>query len=313
MWRTVIFQKYITQTVGLLTLLLVILLSGCQRDDDPNSKETPIATPFPTYNIPAPSANATMTTTTTPDSILAATLTRQGVEVYMATQSALGSYTTATSDILPMSLTEVAANSTAAQAAEKTRRAGITAGMSAHATQAAAGGTPTPNVKTVDIPIGAEPQLDGVIDNREWSDAASRVIVLEDGEQITVWVKHSAAHLYVAYTGLSGSGQQLVPELLLDMQNDKSSQLDDNDWWFQATATPEGWRVSPWTTDTNVVEMAIPYETIGLLPGETQPVGISFAVLTVTVDGRELRHFWPGTAVLDSPQTWSTAQTADGW
>ena len=105
--------------------------------------------------------------------------------------------------------------------------------------------------------------------------------------------------------------------------------MDDNDWWFQAAAAPcwgsgpdavwqqcggpQNWRVSAWTADADAVEMAIPYATIGLTSGDDNPIGLAFALLSVTADGREIRAFWPGTAELNAPRTWGAASAADGW
>ena len=190
--------------------------------------------------------------------------------------------------------------------------------------------TPTPGNPTGIIlsQKGNIAVIDGTLSSGEWDDATKQTILL-NGSSLTLYVQHDEAALFMAFSGLSQTGQALFPELLLDSHNDKSSQMDDNDWWFQAAAapcwgsgqnaiwqqcgTPEGWRVSPWTTDANVVEMAIPYETIGLLPGDTQPVGIAFALLSVTIDGQEKRVFWPNIAEQNNPQTWGTAQSVGGW
>ena len=298
---------------GLLFLWGWVLIVAC--------RETAVtATPPPVVPNETLTSGETAVTALPP-----ATLTRQAMQYILETSLAEHPRVQAASEMSPSMLTSNGKNKALVMEEGQTRRARNVTAMLTQVAQ----WTPTPEFSDILLQSGDAPQIDGVIADKEWADGAKRTIPLADQKSIDVWLKLGQNNLYVSFVGLNQGESQLFPELLLDGLNDKNNQMDDNDWWFQAApitcwgsgqdaiwqqcGTPKGWRVSPWTTDANVVEMAIPYETIGLLPGDTQPVGIAFALLSVTADGQEQRVFWPNTAKLNAPQTWGTAQAADGW
>jgi hypothetical protein len=251
-----------------------------------------------------------------------ATLTQLAMEDLVATSLAEHPRMTATPEP-----PELDANMAAARAAGQARRDAIATAMKQQTL--AAQQTPTPGMATLIIPAAPPSQIDGIIASDEWNGATSLTITLNGGH-VTVQIQHDEAALFIAFSGLSQTGQHLFPELLFDGQNNKSNnQMDENDWWFQAAVTPcwgngqnavwqqcgtpDNWRVSAWTAGADVVEMAIPYDTIRLIPGDTQSIGLAFVLLDVTTDGREIRYFWPNMAELNAPQTWGTALAADDW
>jgi hypothetical protein len=293
-------------SIGVILVWSGLLLAACQ--------DTVVEGPMPTAVEPLKTPARTA-----PPGVISATLTQQVVADFIATTLAENPRTTATPE-------PPDANMAAANANSQTRIAGQATAMKQGflATQQA----PTPDIAALVIPVAPPPQIDGVIGNDEWHGAAKQTITV-DNRQATVYIQHDQAALFIAFTDFNQTGRPFFTEILLDTHGEKGSQMDDNDWWFQAAATPcwgsgpnavwqqcgtpENWRVSHWTVDVAVVEMAIPYETIGLVPDDNRPIGLAFALLSVTTDGQEIRLFWPNTAELNAPQTWGTALAPDGW
>lgn len=184
-----------------------------------------------------------------------------------------------------------------------------------------------PNVHsqgTIDIPFATTPSVDGVVSPGEWIDANSKPIVLGSGDKVSVLFKHNGQSLFFAYQGNLESAIRF-PEILLDVLNNKSTEWDENDWWFHASATDcefqgdhstytncevekTGWRAAPNMTQggdaTDTIEIEIPFALIGIdaakLPAT---IGLS---LEVTNTFSAWEH-WPSTAAIDDPSTWGNA------
>jgi hypothetical protein len=191
--------------------------------------------------------------------------------------------------------------------------------------------TPTPTLQprtaNVAIPSGTAPQLDGRFSEDEWADATSQTIVVNETVKVQTYIKHDAANLYVAFTGLDQGEMALFPELLLDTGFDSNTTWDEDDYWFHVSTNlcqgsgPEalwqqcgaaaGWRATSFAQSTTTIEFQIPYERIGLQAGTNQPVAVGWAVMMLTAAGEEVRYFWPETAVFDRPATWAKGMIED--
>ncbi len=189
--------------------------------------------------------------------------------------------------------------------------------------------TPQPRTTSVTIPAGTTPQMDGRFTAGEWDDAASQTIAVNDGVNVSIYTKHDAANLYVAFAGLDQGETALFPELLLDTGFDSNLTWNEDDFWFhistnlcqgsgpdarwQQCGLPDGWQATDFSQSLSTIEMQIPYGLIGLQSGTNQPIAISWAILQLSSSDEEIRTFWPETAVFDQPATWAKGTAVGGW
>lgn len=173
---------------------------------------------------------------------------------------------------------------------------------------------------TICIPYGKSASIDGVISAGEWDDADSVQIVI-DYNLTTIKYKHDSLNLYFAYLGHLQSAAR-VPEVVLDLSNDKSLTWHTDDWWFHVSATDcesqgtpnnfnncqivqPGWEGVPNMTTgppfIDTIEIRISLAKISLSLSDT--IGIAFDI-TNTFDEW---NFWPSGANINNPSTWATA------
>jgi hypothetical protein len=165
--------------------------------------------------------------------------------------------------------------------------------------------------ESLNIPYGTSPTINGIVSTNEWSDATEAKIIQGSGAEVNVRVKHDGQSLYFIYQGNLESTARF-PEILLDINNEKSADWDANDWWFHASATDceyQGEQAAAPNMKsggemTDTIEIAIPFALIGL-QAVTLPttIGLSLEV-TNTFSAWE---FWPATASIDAPSTWGNA------
>jgi hypothetical protein len=175
------------------------------------------------------------------------------------------------------------------------------------------------------IPAGRAPLIDGVPSPGEWEDAGTASIQVRPRWIVTVRYKSADSNLYVAFFNLASpdSKEFRFPEVLLDVKNEKSELWTDNQWWFHGSFTDcqsrgkfndyssclkvaKNWESSNYvTTDQapSVIEMKIPYATIGFAPAQEEIIGVAFDV----TDTRKEWKFWPADAEMTKPSTWGTA------
>ncbi|TAH41608.1 MAG: T9SS type A sorting domain-containing protein [Bacteroidetes bacterium] len=181
------------------------------------------------------------------------------------------------------------------------------------------------NAQPIIIKEASSVNVDGIISAGEWADADSIQIDISASAKVTILFKHDGTNFNFAFLNNLESSNIRFPEILLDVNNDKSASWMSDDWWFHVSATDcesntapndysncllvqPGWlgvnnfNSGPPLTDT--VEIQIPFTKIDFLSQSTDTIGISFDV-TNTFNAW---NFWPSSGVNSSnPSTWGTA------
>ena len=173
------------------------------------------------------------------------------------------------------------------------------------------------------IPYAAAPQIDGTIKGNEWINAGSTDISINANTAgIEVLFQHDNSNLYIAYLGNLQTAGFKFPEVLIDVNNHKSTVWMSDDWWFHVSATDCEYQgthsnydscmlIRPnWTAAPNfhngpvvdTVEIAIPFSTIGFNINTMDTMGISFAVNDFII-----WEYWPVMADINNPSTWGHA------
>ncbi len=183
--------------------------------------------------------------------------------------------------------------------------------------------TPLFPVEKIEIGTGKAITVDGKFSTDEWTDAKSLAIILDGGKEITVFYKHDNSNLYLAYCSNLMSGNSVhLPEVMFDLNNDKSNSWMSDDWWFHVSATDcyskgvygdystcklvqEDWEANN-VMESNfkdTVEIIIPFNTIGIDPSGIKTIGICF-------DGTDTQtewKYWPSAADKSNPAGWAEA------
>lgn len=191
-------------------------------------------------------------------------------------------------------------------------------------------GCPDIYAQVHDIPCGDAPIIDGDFETNEWKDAASFTIALANSKTVEVLAIHDSSSLYFAFAGNLQS-QMRFPEVMVDVNNDKTQEWKSDDWWFHVSATDCEYQGQHsnydscqterpnWTGIPNMnpglptpplvdtVEIGIPYNTLGSVKnGDT--IGLAFDV-TNTFNAWD---YWPATAKLGDPSTWASVVLSCG-
>lgn len=161
---------------------------------------------------------------------------------------------------------------------------------------------------------------DGVVSAGEWGQSSSLTIAAP-GNTITYKVAYDANKLYVLCYGKLESANALFPEVLLDVNNSKSSTWENDDWWFHVSATDcesqgvygsytncavtqPNWigmpNFSPGLPNTDTVEIAISWTKINFDPQSGNDLGVSL-LCTNTFNAW---HIWPTGSNRNNPSTW---------
>jgi hypothetical protein len=181
------------------------------------------------------------------------------------------------------------------------------------------------NAQMINIPIGTKPVIDGNFSTGEWDDAAQASIYVQTDWTVTVFYKHSDTSLYFAFTDVKGVFGERYPDLLLDVQNDKSTAWKDDDWWLHASYNDcessgeynlwtscqpahYGWSANNFPlVAPGTIEIEVSYQKIGLLPASKDTIGIALEVS----DTHTNYHYFPITATIGNPSTWTNAVLSD--
>ena len=170
---------------------------------------------------------------------------------------------------------------------------------------------------------GSTVVIDGIASPMEWGDADSVFITISSGVEVTVKFKHDGSNFNFAFMGNLESFNVRFPEILFDIDNDKSAGWM-NDWWFHVSATDcesnnaandysNCNAVQPdWTAESNfntgapitdTVEIQIPFTKVGFMSTQTDTIGLTFDV-TNTLNAW---NYWPSGASNTNPGTWGSA------
>ena len=176
---------------------------------------------------------------------------------------------------------------------------------------------------TLCIPYSTPAVIDGVISSGEWTGADSVQIMINNFKKVTVLIKHDSTALYFAYLNHLESSMRF-PEILLDINNDKSNTWQNDDWWFHVSATDcesngmpanysnclvvqQNWEAVPnmvsGLPNTDTIEIKIPFFKAGIDLTVHDTIGIAFDV-TNTVNAW---NYWPAGANINTPSTWAQA------
>lgn len=174
-----------------------------------------------------------------------------------------------------------------------------------------------------EIPAGKPILIDGGFSAAEWSDAASIIIKLKSGTNITVYCKHDNENFNFAFCPDKKDAPAMnFPEILLDMKNDKSSAWMTDDWWFHVSATDcyskgkygdyttclaeqKDWKANNFTDNDfrDTVEITIPFTTIGLEKKDS----IAFGICLEVTNTQDRWEYWPAASDKSKPSGWAQA------
>ena len=182
------------------------------------------------------------------------------------------------------------------------------------------------------IPNGNSVGIDGIISPNEWSDADS--LTIGGGTLTKVYYKHDGMNFLIAFVGNLQSSSRF-PEILFDIDHDRSIIWANDDWWFHISAQDCEYKgeygnydscdvVRPnWTAEQNMnpgppmpplndtIEVEIPFSTLNITPSNSDTIGITFLVSNLV---NSWEH-WPASADRNSPSSWGLAtfscQTTD--
>ena len=173
------------------------------------------------------------------------------------------------------------------------------------------------------IPVGGSIKVDGVIEPKEWNDAASFAFAKSDIVTAKVFAKHDGAHLLLAYIYENPKDSTyILPEFFIDTKFTKGKIWGQDDFWFHVSAQDcfaigkrEDYSLcsrddAPWKAVPNypygdaykkidVFEISVPFELVKVVPGQT--VGICFSI---AIFPGELRLNHPQSSHEDVPETW---------
>ncbi len=175
------------------------------------------------------------------------------------------------------------------------------------------------------IPLGERVNIDGEMNSIEWDDSDSLDINFSNNtKKVRVYYKHDGYNLLACYKGDLESANVRFPEILLDIEFDRSNIFQQDDWWFHVSTTDceykgrYGHYVNcelerpNWEAVNNIiigepitdlVEISIPFSTINLNINTVDTIGISF-LITNTANAF---HHWPNGAHRLYPLTWGKA------
>jgi hypothetical protein len=186
-------------------------------------------------------------------------------------------------------------------------------------------GLPSCISDVVEIKPGSSVTVDGVMQPGEWNDATTVGPAIDGVVDVTVSIKHDGTNLLVAYTySFVGAAGLCMPEIFIDVNNDRSASFKADDWWFHVSGTDcEARGTYGVYTDCSVVqpdwqavpnfpmvsdpppldtfEVAIPFSKLGVSTGDE--LGIAFRVEFMPA----MFGYWPHSATPDSPASWGRA------
>jgi hypothetical protein len=181
------------------------------------------------------------------------------------------------------------------------------------------------HAQLIHIRQGTVVQVDGTIGSTEWSDADSILIDLNTTQKVTVKFKHDGSNFNFTFLNNLESFNIRFPEILFDINNDKSLSWQNDDWWFHVSATDcesntaandysncllvqpdwlavNNFQSGPPMTDT--VEIQIPFTKVNFNSTFTDTIGIAFDVTNTF----SAWNYWPDPLVdVQIPTSWGNA------
>jgi len=178
------------------------------------------------------------------------------------------------------------------------------------------------------VPHGAAPHIDGAFDSDEWNGASHVSIGVEPGWEVTVFLKHDADNLYLAFRGVEHGGKRLFPEILLDPQALRGTGWSPGQLWlhastnlcegngefnvyqrggvFQCAHTKPGWEANN-PPENGDVEVRVSFAKMGIAAPSGRGIGMALDVTDATGDARQVFRYWPENALIAQPSTWGAA------
>lgn len=161
---------------------------------------------------------------------------------------------------------------------------------------------------------------EGTFSPGEWDLAPTVPVETELGNTCLVAVAVDDWGLYVGFMGHLES-DVVFPEILLDVNHDRTADWNNDDHWFHVSATnchyvgaygvyddcsplPSDWSAhpnfSPGAPLTDSVEVAIPWWFLGIDPEPGDTIGMALVLTNTALDW----HLWPLGAIREEPITW---------
>lgn len=176
-------------------------------------------------------------------------------------------------------------------------------------------------IATLTLVCAKSPTIDGIVSAGEWEDSDTVRLAVGFNKSVRISFKRDLAKMYFLFSGHLES-QIKLPEILIDVNNDKSSAWQTDDWWFHISANDcehsgaygvytNCQLVQPnWEAENNItqgqpftdtVEVSIPFAKIGFIESETNyRFGLCF-FLNGFGGGNSI---WPPDADKLAPSTW---------
>jgi len=179
------------------------------------------------------------------------------------------------------------------------------------------------------IPQGSSPSIDGVMNRKEWDDAAQVSIRIDSAWVVRAFLKHDAENLYLAFAGVERAGKRVFPEVLLDPQLRGGEKWSPGQLWlhvsnnlcegngeynvyerdgvFACAHAKTGWEGNNPPNAADIIEIRISFAKIGLAAPLGKTIGLALDVTDATGRPDQLFHYWPATAQIARPASWGTA------
>jgi hypothetical protein len=181
------------------------------------------------------------------------------------------------------------------------------------------------------IPQGSSPSIDGVMNRKEWDDAAQVSIRIDSAWMVRVFLKHDAENLYLAFAGVERAGKRVFPEVLLDPQLRGGEKWSRGQLWLHVSNNlcegngeynvyersgvlhcahaKTGWEGNNPPNASDVIEIRISFTKMGLTAPLGKTIGLALDVTDATGRPDQLFRYWPATAQIARPASWGTAVT----
>jgi hypothetical protein len=185
------------------------------------------------------------------------------------------------------------------------------------------------NHEILAVPRGSPSQISALFRSEEWSGAAHVSIDVENGWEVTIFLKHDAEDLYLAFRGVEHGGKRFFPEILIDPQARRGTAWSPGQMWlhvsdnlcegngeynvyehhgvFQCAHTKSGWEANNPPENRDVIQMRISFAKMGISEPIGRAVGLALDVTDETKIARQIFRYWPETAQIARPSTWGTA------
>ncbi len=162
--------------------------------------------------------------------------------------------------------------------------------------------------------------IDGIINEKEWSDAKKIQLERTQEWKIDVLVSYDDLYIYVAFANLEGTDQtRLNAEILVQTKIDENG-WDENTFWFHSSYgncysqgeyynwehcsnNPSGWNANtyPFKNGNDNIEFKISFAALQM---EAPLSGAKLRVAFKMSGADEIHTYWPKNASIESPSSW---------